>query len=145
MINATEMYDLLIVESSPVMIEMFSEISRIFKLKILIAKDINEFVKLVTKNEFKFVFANLHIEYNFAGIFIKRMYTNIRKIKSKNGKMFVYSLQNNENYELAKLELNDFAEQKYDSFYEFLEGNFPQNFFQYFKTDEFKQSIPAAI
>ncbi len=145
MISTTEIYDLLLVESSPEMNGIFKEISRIFNLKILFANNIKEFIELVTQYEFRFVLSNLHIEYKFAGLFISRMYSNIRKIKTNDGKMFMYSLQNNPKFELAKLILDDFAEQKYPSFYDFLRTNFPLHFFNYFTTDEFKQSVAAAI
>ena len=143
MIQKNKLLDLLLVESSPIVIETFKEIGKIFNLKIRFASSINEFIELSKNFEFKYVFTNLHIEYNFSGLFLSRMYNNIRKIRVNDGKMYLFSLQNNPNLELAKLGLDDFAEEKFLSLFDFLEAKFNDNFLHYFETEEFKQSVMA--
>ena len=143
MVHNIKIIDILLVESSLGVIETFKEISRIFGLSILIADGIDEFVNLSTNHTFKFVLTNLHIEYNFSGLFVSRMYSGIRKIKVNDGKLFLYSLQNKDHLELAKMGLDDLSEEKYMSFFDFLEINFPENFFQYITSEEFRQSAMA--
>ena len=83
MMQNKEIVDLLFVEESNEIGYLFSEISNIFGLSAKIARNLNEFVELATIFEFKFILCNLHIEHNFAGLFLSRMYSNIRKIKFK--------------------------------------------------------------
>ncbi len=143
MIQNKKLFDILLVESSPIVIETFREIGKIFNLTIQFANSINEFIEQATNYEFKFVLSDLHIEYKFGGLFISRMYTNIRKIRVNDGKMYLFSLQKNPNLELAKFELDDFTEEKFSSFFDFLEAKFNKNFLHYFETSEFKQSVMA--
>ena len=145
MMQNKKMFDILLVESSQEIIMLFEELSKIFNLTIAYAKNITDFIELVTVYEFKFVLSNMHIEYKFGGLFLSRMFTNIRKVKINDGKMFLYSLQNNSNFDLSKLSLDDLAEEKFSNFYSFLSTNFPNQFFSYFTSPEYQNSIPVAI
>ena len=143
MIQDDGIIDILLIESSTRLIEMFEELSRIFNLNIKFARNINEFIEIATKRDFRFALCNLHIEYKFAGLFVSRMTSNIKKLKSNTGSMYLFSMQNNESYDLSKMSLDDFATEKFSSFYNFLRVKFPLQFFHYFSTEEFKQSLTA--
>ena len=70
-----EVIDILLVESHPTMKIIFEEISKIFNLNIRFANNIKEFIELATtKNQVKYVLCDLHIEYNFGGLLVSRMY-----------------------------------------------------------------------
>ena len=135
--------DLLYVETSDEIGFLFSEISNIFGLSVKIAKSLDEFVQLATVFDFKFVLCNLHLQQNFAGLYLSRMYKKIRKAKIANGKLFFYSFQNNPTLELSKLGLDDLSDEKFDSFYEFLVEYFPKQCKQYFQSEDFKLSMMA--
>ena len=143
MIQNEEIVDLLFVEESEQIGFLFSEISKIFGLSVKIAKSLDEFVQLVTDYDFKFALCNLHVEHNFAGLFLSRMYTIMKIAKIVDGKLFFYSFQHNQMIELSKLSLNDLSEEKFNNFYDFMLEYFPQECKQYFQSEELKQSITA--
>ena len=130
MIQDVGIIDILLIESSTRLIEMFEELSRIFNLNIKFARNINEFIEIATKRDFRFALCNLHIEYKFAGLFVSRMTSNIKKLKSNTGSMYLFSMQNNESYDLSKMSLDDFATDKFSSFY-----NFIRVYFLYYEKD----------
>lgn len=134
MIQDKEIIDILFVEESEQAAYLFKEVSKIFNLSIKIAKTLDEFVEIATIYDFKVILCNLHVEHNFAGLFLSRMYTSIKKVKINDGKLFFYSFQNNPRYELAKLSLDDFVEQKFSNFYDFLDEYFNNQFIQYFSS-----------
>ena len=113
MVQNKGIVDLLFVEESEPIGFLFSEISKIFGLSVKIAKSLDEFIRLVTVYDFKFVLCNLHVEHNFAGLFLSRLYTIIRKVKITDGKLFFNSFQQNPTLELSKLSLDDLSEEKF--------------------------------
>ena len=140
MIKNSNVIDLLIVEESENVIFLFSEIGKIFGITVKFAQNLDEFVDVATEYNFKFVLSNLHIEYNFAGLFISRMYNNIRKFKSNDGKLFFYSFQN---LEISKLILNDLTEEKFANFFDFLNEYFPIQYKDYFMSEAYRTSITS--
>ena len=143
MVSNKKIIDILFVEESDQVTFLFNEVSKIFNLTIKIAKNLDEFIELATIYDFKFVLCNLHVEYNFAGLFLSRIYSSIRKVKTNDGKLFFYSFQNNPKLELAKLSLDDFSEEKFFNFYDFLMEYFQTNYLHYFSSETFKQSLTA--
>ena len=89
MVQNEGIVDLLFVEESEQIRFLFSEISKIFGLSVKIAKSFDEFVRLVTDYDFKFVLCNLHVEHNFAGLFLSRMYTNMKNVKNYRWKIIL--------------------------------------------------------
>lgn len=143
MVQNKDVIDLLFVEESEQIGFLFSEISKIFGLSVKIAKSLDEFVRLATVYDIKFVLSNFHVEHNFAGLFLSRLYTNIRKVKITNGKLFFYSFQHNPTLELSKLALDDLSAEKFSNFYDFMLEYFPQQCKHYFQSEELKMSITA--
>ena len=135
--------DLLVVEEAAEAITLFEELAKIFNLSIKIASSLDEFVEFATRYDFKVVLCNLHVEHNFAGLFLSRMYNNIRKVKINDGRLFFYSFQHNPTLELSKLSLDDLSEEKFSNFYDFMLEYFPQQCKQYFYSEGFKLSITA--
>lgn len=124
--------DLLVVEETSQAITLFEEIAKIFNLSIKIGSSLDDFIEISTLYDFKVVLCNLHVEHSFAGLFLSRMYTNLRKLKPRDGKLFFYSFQHNPKLELAKLSLNDLSEEKFANFYDFLNEYFPEQFLHFF-------------
>jgi hypothetical protein len=143
MVQNKDIIDLLFVEESSEIGYLFNEISNIFGLTVKIAKNLDEFVELATIFEFKIVLCNLHIEHNFAGLFLSRVFANIKKIKVNDGKLFFYSFQNNPTLELSKLSINDLSEEVYSNFYDFMLAYFPQQCKHYFQSEELRLGITA--
>ena len=143
MVQNNEIFDILLVENSPVLIDIFKELARILNFSIKYASTINEYIFYFTKYDFRFVLIDIHIEYKFAGLFLSRIHFKIQKIKNNAVKMFFFSLQDNLEFDLSKLSLDDFSSEKFSSFYNFFRVKFPLQFFNYFRSETYNQGVPA--
>lgn len=143
MIQNPDVIDLLIVEDNESALCLYNEISKIFGLKVKFVSDLKDFINFILDNDPKFILCNMHIETDFSGLILSRMYEKIRKKTVKNAHLYFYSFQNNKSLELAKLIIDDLADSRFTTFYDFMDENFPSQFKQYFSSEQFKQTITA--
>ena len=143
MVQNSDIIDLLIVEDNENVLCLFNEISKIFGLNVKFASNLDDFINVILDRDPRFILCNMHIETDFSGLILSRMYDKIRKSTEKDALLYFYSFQNNKTLELAKLIIDDLADSRYANFYEFMDENFPLQFKQYFSSEQFKQSITA--
>ena len=118
-------FDILLIEDSASIIDLFSVLTKKFDLKIRIIKNTYEFMETAQRSTFKYVLCDLHLDYKFEGLFISRVYSNIRKIKNNDGKILLFTSDKANSHDAMKFGFDGMVEKDFLSIYEFLLNNFP--------------------
>ena len=122
--------DILLIEDSANIIDIFSVLTKKFNLTIHIVKNTFEFMKTAQSINFKYILCDLHLDYKFEGLFITRVYSNIRKIKNSNGKALLFSSEKTNEEDATNFGFDGQVEKDFLSIYEFLLNNFPLRSYQ---------------
>ncbi len=137
MYHDSQLYDLLLIEDSTSVIDLFLVLTKKFDLKIKIVKNSNEFMNVIRTNDFKFVLCDSNLNYKYEGLFIARVYNNIRKIKRSQGKILLFSSELASESEIGNFKFDDVLQKDFLTIYEFLLNNFPlRSYHDLIKNDE---------
>lgn len=125
-----KVYDILLVEGSTAIIDLFSVLTKKFDLTIKFVKNTNEFTNITQRLSFKFVICDINLDYKYEGLFIARVYNNIKKIKNNEGKILLMCPESPSENELKKLTLDGILPRGFSTIYDFLLQNFPLRSYQ---------------
>ena len=125
MVQDANIIDLLIIEDKAPIVDLLQVLTKKFNLKVKYARNTEEFLNLAKINNFKFVLCDLNLGYSFEGLFIARVFANIRTIKQLNSKILLLNSEKVSEFELNKFGFDGLLLKEFLSIYEFLLGNFP--------------------
>lgn len=125
MIHDKKSIDLLVIDDSSAIIDIFKVITKRFDLKIKFAKNTYEFMDIAQQYNFKYVLCDLNLDYNYEGFFISRIYAIIRKYKNEEGKILLFTSEQATDLELMKFNFDGSLKKEFLPIYDFLIQNFP--------------------
>jgi hypothetical protein len=132
--------DILLIEDNESVVDIFKIITKKFEVSIKYAKNTNEFIKLMQMFEFRHVLCDLNLDYKYEGLFISKIYNNIRRIKPNNGKIYFFSNEIVGNFDLQKFCFDEVLEKNFSHIYGFLKSNFSFKTYKHFLEIENSQN-----
>ena len=143
MINDDKNIDILLIEDSTAIIDLFKVLTKKFDLKIKFVKNTFEFMDAAQKFDFKYILCDLDLDYKLEGYFIARIHTNLRKYKNKDSKMILFTSDDSKNSDMVQKEFDYALKKEFYSIYEFLLENFElRSYHDLLKVDS-KYCIPS--
>lgn len=124
MVHYENTIDLLIIEEAAPIIDLFQVLTKKFNLKVKYVKNTGEFLDLAKMYNFKVVLCDLDLDYSFEGLFIARVFANIRSINRLDSKLFLFSSKKVSKNELDKFGFDELLPKEFSLIYEFLLSNF---------------------
>ena len=145
MIQDKEKIDVLLVENSTAIIDLFKVLTKKFDLTIKFVENTAEFVEIIKKYDFLFVLCDLNLDYKLEGLFISQIYASFRKIKNLEGKNYLFTSDPVINFDFSKYGFDDCLPKNFQSIYQFLREKFPFRSFHDLITDKIEYCVFATI
>ena len=141
--NDDKTIDILLIEDSNSVIDLFSVLTKKFDIKIKYAKNSYDFMTLARDHHFKYVLCDLNLDYKYEGYFISRIYSNIRKVNHENGKILLFSAERETKEEFLIHGFDGSLDKNFLAIYEFLLHNFPLRSFHDLIKEHTPYSVPS--
>ncbi len=143
MISENKNFDILLVEDSSAIIDLFKVLTKKFDLKIKFVKNTFEFMDSIQKFNFKYILCDLDLDYKLEGYFIARIYANYRKYKNKDGQMILFTSDDSKVVDMVQKEFDYSLTKEFYSIYEFLLEHFELRSYHDLLKDDSKYSVPS--
>ena len=135
--------DILLIEDSTAIIDLFKVLTKKFDLKIKYAKNTSEFLNIIRFNSFKYVLCDLNLDYKLEGLFISKVFSNIRKIQQTESKILLFSSEKVTEKEISKSGFDGSLVKDFLSIYDFLLQNFPLRSFHDLLVNEMRYQVAS--